>query len=74
VFFLLRSSTQFHFPSWPAVRIVGDYRDPEKKKIVRPKRIGGDDDFLVRGAKNNLYEDIYNEMARSHLCNAYLAK
>ena len=56
------------------LRIVGDYKDPKKKRIVRPKRIGGDDDFLVWGAKNSLYKDIYNKMARSHLCKAYLAK
>eukprot|EP00435_Cladocopium_sp_Y103_P032841 s531_g8.t1 len=41
--------------------IVGDYRDPKKKRIVRPKRIGGDDDFLALHQKE---EWITRELAK----------
>ena len=56
--------------------IVGDYSDPTKPRIVRPKReaSGGDDDFLVTGGKDNLFRDIRKQMLRSRVCKAYLAK
>ena len=54
--------------------VVGDYRDPERPKIQRPGRLGGDDDFLVRGAKDSLYDDVRRAMAGSKVCRAYLKK
>ncbi|CAJ1449572.1 unnamed protein product [Effrenium voratum] len=54
--------------------VVGDYRDPKAQKIVRRGRVGGDDDFLVTGARNNLYTDIFRAMASSRVCAKFLAK
>lgn len=42
-------------------------------KVVHAKRVGGDDDFLVQGAKNDLLKDIYKKMVISRVCKGYLA-
>ncbi|CAE7804025.1 sodA, partial [Symbiodinium sp. CCMP2456] len=42
--------------------IIGDYHDPKKPRIKRPARVGGDDDFLVTGGKDNLFNDISRQM------------
>ena len=53
--------------------ITGDYHDPKKPRIKRPARVGGDDDFLVTGGKDNLFNDILRQMASSRICKQYLA-
>ena len=53
--------------------IVGNYRDPTKQRIIRRARVGGDDDFLVTGGKDNLFNDIRRKMRRSRVCKQYLA-
>ncbi|CAE7904726.1 unnamed protein product, partial [Symbiodinium microadriaticum] len=52
--------------------ITGDYHDPKKPRIKRPARVGGDDDFLVTGGKDNLFNDILRQMAGSRICKQYL--
>ena len=54
--------------------IVGDYSDPSKPRLIRPKRVGGDDDFLVTGGRDNLFRDIAKRMKRSRVCKRYRAK
>ncbi|CAJ1426664.1 unnamed protein product [Effrenium voratum] len=46
------------------LQVVGDYHDPQKAKVIRPKRIGGDDEILVTGGKDNLFKDVLRKMQR----------
>ena len=54
--------------------VVGDYHDPQKAKVIRPKRIGGDDEILVTGGKDNLFKDVLRKMQRSRICKEFLAE
>ena len=53
--------------------ITGDYHDPKKPILHRRGRVGGDDDILVTGGKDNLLNDVRRSMAKSHVCKQYLA-
>eukprot|EP00931_Biecheleriopsis_adriatica_P071740 TRINITY_DN45653_c0_g1_i1.p1 TRINITY_DN45653_c0_g1~~TRINITY_DN45653_c0_g1_i1.p1 ORF type:complete len:199 (+),score=5.41 TRINITY_DN45653_c0_g1_i1:308-904(+) len=55
------------------ILVIGDYRDPKKPRTYHKGRVGGDDDFVVTGGKNNLFQGIRRQTQKFNFCKQFLA-